>query len=412
MTSPPEVSYRSLFDEPGRKRFLSATAIGRLPNSMRTISCILMVEQITGSYGIAGLVGATQGLVFALVAPVLGRMIDLRGERQVILWALLIHIAGVGVLIGAAYSDLPSAFMLIGAGIFGGSAVQFGSISRARWARELHGGRTLERAYALEGMIDEVCFILSPMVAVLMALQVHPTAGVLSSLMFTAVATLMLVVQRAAPGVVRPTVATISTEGPPTGSVIRIPTVMLVSAGLLLMGTFYGSVQITSVAFTQDLGNPEAVGWIAIAIGVASLLGAALYGARSWSGSIAIRIIVAFWWVGLSSILFLVSWNIPTIMLAGFVMGLASAPAVIATNVLIEQVAPPERITEAFTWLTSALASGSALGAIMAGQLVDEYGVRAGMLNGVAGGVACAVCVTIGWRLLRMPESQPKLQIP
>ncbi len=412
MTSPPEVSYRSLFDGPGRKWFLSATALGRLPNYMRTISCILMVEQITDSYGIAGMVGATQGLVFALVAPVLGRMIDLRGERRVILWALLTHIAGVCVLIGAAYSNLPSAFMLIGAGIFGGSAVQFGSISRARWARVLNGGRALERAYALEGIIDEVGFILSPMVAVLMALQVHPTAGVLASLAFTALATLMLVVQRAIPATIQPAGETVSSGKQRIGAVIRIPTVTLVSAGLLLMGTFYGSIQITAVAFTQDLGNPQAVGWIAIAIGIASLLGAALYGARSWPGSIAAKIVVTFWWVGLSSILFLVSPNIPAIMVAGFVMGLASAPAVIAANVLIEQVAPPERITEAFTWLTSALASGSAIGAITAGYLVDEYGVRAGMLNGVAGGVACAFCVTIGWRLLRTPEPNPILQIP
>src|SRR5690606_849600 len=104
--------------------------------------------------------------------------------------------------------------------------------------------------------------------------------------------------------------------------------------------------------------------------------------------------------------------NIPTIMVAGFVMGLASAPAVIASNVLIEQVAPPERITEAFSWLTSALASGSAMGAIVAGYLVDEYGVRAGMLNGVAGGVASGLCVSIGWRLLREPGAEPILHIP
>src|SRR5690606_14625586 len=110
--------------------------------------CILLVQQLTGSYGMAGLVGATQTLVAAILAPVLARLIDVRGERGVLFWSMMAHVVGVAVLIAAAYSDLPTASMLVGAAIIGGSSVQFGSLSRARWVHSLGRGRALERAYS------------------------------------------------------------------------------------------------------------------------------------------------------------------------------------------------------------------------------------------------------------------------
>ncbi|MBN3585808.1 hypothetical protein JYB64_25800, partial [Algoriphagus aestuarii] len=82
--------------------------------------------------------------------------------------------------------------------------------------------------------------------------------------------------------------------------------------------------------------------------------------------------------------------------MAMFVTGLAIGPGMIVANLFVEQVSPTARLTEAFAWLGSAMATGAAIGSIIAGYLVDEYGVRGGQVTSVVAGVACGVIVTLG----------------
>jgi hypothetical protein len=59
---------------------------------------------------------------------------------------------------------------------------------------------------------------------------------------------------------------------------------------------------------------------------------------------------------------------------------------------LAGEVAPPGTVTEALTWLTSALAAGLGLGSALAGALVEEAGTTPVLLLVVAyGAVAAAV---------------------
>ena len=402
------VSYRSLFDEPGRLWFLIATAIGRTPSAMKALSCILLVQQITGSYGMAGLVGATQTMVAAILAPVLARLIDVRGEQGVLMWSMMAHIIGVAALIAAAYSDLPSASMLVGAAIIGGSSVQFGSLSRARWVKSLGRGRALERAYSLESMVDEMGFVVGPMLVVPLCIQVHPTAGILASMVMTILGTVMLLRQPSKSKSVR--MSTPLMQGHDAAgeqSVIRIPAVQLMIASLVFMGVLFGAIEIVIVSFTEHQGQPNAASYVAAVFAIGSLLGAVLYGARHWPGDTPVKIFITFWWIGLGTIPILLAPNIPTMAAAVFVTGLAISPAMIVANLFVEQISPPSKLTEAFAWLGSAMATGAAIGSIIAGALVDEFGIRGGQWTSVGGGIACGVIVTGGWKLLRSPERDP-----
>ncbi len=411
MSSATDITYKALFAEPGRAWFLTATAIGRTPSAMKALACILLVQQITGSYGMAGLVGATQTLVAAFLAPVLARLIDVRGERGVLFWSMMAHIIGVVALIWAAYSDLPSASMLVGAAIIGGSSVQFGSLSRARWVRALGRGRSLERAYSLESMVDEMGFVVGPMLVVPLSLQVHPTAGILASTLFTAIGTVMLLTQPVSAESTRMSTRLTSVDGEGGSSVVRFPAVQLIIASLLCMGVLFGAAEIVIVAFAEHLEQPNAASYIAAIFAIGSLLGAVLYGARQWPGSTPMKIMVTYWWIGLGTIPMLLAPNIPTMALAVFITGLAISPGMIVSNLFVEQIAPPTKLTEAFAWLGSAMATGAAFGSIIAGYLVDEVGIRGAQWSVVAGGVACGLIVTFGWKLLRTPESEPILQV-
>jgi MFS family permease len=74
--------------------------------------------------------------------------------------------------------------------------------------------------------------------------------------------------------------------------------------------------------------------------------------------------------------------------------GAAIAPAEASVNAMVDDAAPPGTTTEAFAWLASAIAVGSALGAGAAGTLIDSAGPTAAFaLAGGAG--ALAVLVTV-----------------
>lgn len=405
MSTSSTVSYRSLFAEPGRLWFVSATALGRTTTAMRALACILLVQQLTGSYAMAGLVGATQTLVAAVLAPILARMIDARGERGVLLWAMAAHILGVATLIGAVYSDLPPASMLIGAAIIGGSSVQFGSLSRARWVQALGRGRALERAYSLESMIDEMGFIIGPLMVVPLCIQVHPAAGILASMALTITGSSMLLAQRRSRESSQETTSALRGGVSTGGSVIRIPAMKLIASAMVLGGTLFGATEIVIVAFAENHGHPTSASFIVAAFGVGSLLGAVVYGARHWPGSTSIKLIVAFWWLGVGTVPILLAPTIGFMTAAVFLAGLAIAPCLITANLFVEQIAPHGKLTEAFAWMGSAGATGAALGSITAGYLVDEFGVRGGQWGAVAGGISAAIVISAGWRLLRTPET-------
>ena len=77
-------SYLSVWRLPSAPVLLVAGFAGRLPSAMVPLALLLMVQQQTGSYAVAGLAAATYGLAMAGMAPVLGRLADRRTPRPVL----------------------------------------------------------------------------------------------------------------------------------------------------------------------------------------------------------------------------------------------------------------------------------------------------------------------------------------
>jgi MFS family permease len=405
------VSYRSLLATPGAAIFFLACFLGRIPLAMRALGCVLLVQQLTGSYGLAGVVGATQTLVAAFASPRLGRIADRYGERTVLLWSMVVHAIGMLALIAAAYADPPAVVLLLAAAVLGGSAMPFGSLSRARWVALLGKGRALERAYAMEAMADEAGFIIGPLLVVPLSVSVNAAAGLLCSLALTIVGTLLLLRGTVPVTADEPPVRVTPTEGTKDGrTVIGIPGIQVLVASLLFLGIIFGSVEIVLVAFAEDLGAPNAASVLAALFAAGSLVGAVAYGAIHWQSPVDRRLKIAIWWMALGTIPILLASSIPAMGVAVFVSGLAISPGMIAANTVVETLAPPRMLTEAFSWIGSALSTGAAFGSIVAGVVLDDIGVRGGQAIGLFGGGLAALVVIVWARHLRATPRQGRIE--
>lgn len=402
-TASTKTTYRGLFDGPGTIVFFVATILGRVPISMRSLGVVLLIEQLTGSFGLAGIIGATQTFVAAFALPRLGRLVDRIGERTLLIWTTTVHAIGMTWLITAAYLKPNMLLMMIGAALVGASSMPFGSLSRARWVGTLGKGPRLGKAYAMESMADEIGFIVGPMLVVPLSISITPGAGLIGSLTMTLLASTVLVLQK------RPETNTRVAPQPATTSestsVIGIPGVQVLVASLFFIGVIFGAVDIVMVAFADHLGRPNMASILTSIFAVGSFIGAIAYGAKTWHTSVDRRYRLAIWWLSLGTIPILLANTVFTMSLAALLTGVAIAPAMISANTVIENLAPPKMLTEAFAWLSSAVATGAAMGVVIAGQVLDHIGVRGGQAIGLFGGILTSLVVLIWAKYLRAERS-------
>jgi hypothetical protein len=142
--------------------------------------------------------------------------------------------------------------------------------------------------------------------------------------------------------------------------------------------------------------------------GLGSAIAGVWYGSRRWKSSHASRLTAALavTVLGTAPLAF-----IPGIwpMAAAITAAGLGISATLASSYRVAQMAvPPGQRTEAMSWLTTAAATGTAVGAPLAGRLIDFRGAPAGYLFAFAAGLA-AVAITLlrRSRLTASPDPPP-----
>jgi MFS family permease len=368
--------YQKVLSEPRARAFSIAGFVARLPLSMTGIGIVLLVSLTTGSFGQAGLLIAVVTLTAAVVAPLWGRAIDRVGQARVLLLAALINNISLAVLIIAVELAWPLAASVVAAAGVGAGFTLAGSAVRARWTLRLNGSPLLNTAFALEAMLDEVVFIIGPILATFLATAVHPALGITTSAVIGLIGAVALAAQRSSQPPVRS-----GSQG--HIALRRLPWLILLPVAIAsaAMGMVFGGMEVAVVAFAKEAGVLPFTGVILMAWAFGSLVAGAVTGAIVWKASPArrFRIGAILLAVSLLPMPFVSEPLVLSLLL--ILSGMAIAPTLIASVAVTQASVDQSRLTEALAWISTGMAAGVAAGAAVAGQLIDHAGAQAGFFG-------------------------------
>ena len=416
--------YSQLLAIKGTRGFVSAGFVGRLPMSMMGLGTVLLVQSSTGSYGVAGAVAACLAIASSSAAPLVGRWIDRLGQARVLLPSLAVHTVGLLTLLAAAHWRTPRWSLFATATITGIAIPPVSSCVRARWALVAPDTARLQVAYALESVLDEVIFIVGPVLVTLLATAASPAVAVASTLAFVATGVLTFAAQRGtepAPSA-RPAADRAATAGPADDSgnradrrrrsAIGVPGVRVVVTAFVALGAVFGALGVSMVAFAGEQGARGAAGPLLAVLAGASMCAGVVYGARGWRAPLHRRFAVALGLLAVGVVPLAIVDSVPLMAAAAVLAGLAVSPSLISGYGLVERLSPSGALTEGLTWVSTAVGLGIAIGSSASGQLVDLRGAGWGFAVCLAGAAAAAVVGLSGHRVLRSAADPNPVLVP
>ncbi|MEU5251078.1 MFS transporter [Streptomyces longwoodensis] len=385
--APSRPGYGQLLRTRGAWTFLLPGFAARQPFAMLTLSIVLLVQHTTGSYGAAGAAAAVTGVSMALFAPYSGRLADRYGQRAVLIPGVLVHtLSGVGLTV-LALAHAPLWALFAAAVPTGASVPQVGPMVRARWGVKLKGSPLMPTAAAFESVTDELTFVVGPLLATALCTAVHPAGGLLTEATLTLVGGLLFAAQRGT----QPSVTPAGHARVEHASALRVPGVRVLIVAFLGIGSVFGGMQVSLAAFTESIGEPGLNGVLYGVFAAGNMLSGVVCGAVAWKVAPQRRLLVGYAALALTASGPWAAHSVLVLAGLGLLVGMCIAPALITGYTLVEGLVPAGARTEAFTWLTGAVALGQAAAVTVAGQLEDRVGGGAGFLVPMAGTVLALV---------------------
>jgi MFS family permease len=379
-------SYARVLGRPGALAFSSAGLVARLPISLVGLGIVLLVEERTGSYGLAGTVSAVFVLAEAAFAVLHGRWVDHYGQARVLPVAISVFAAGLSLMILAVEQDWPTAWTYVFAALGGAALPQVGASVRTRWSHLLDVPAEKQTAFALEAVLDEVVFVVGPVLVTLLATSWHPVAGLGLALVSGVAGTFAFAAQRRTEP---PAGRTVVTDGPRPAMPWRL--VLPLALVCMTLGALFGAAEVTTVAFAEEQGHRGVAGWLLAAWSFGSLVAGLVTGAIAWRSGPDVRLRWGSAAMALAMVPLMFVSSLPLMAVVLLVGGLAIAPTMIGAMTMVEQGVPPLRLTEGMAVLHTGIVAGVAPGATIAGFVVDHSGASAAYVVALAGGVLGAL---------------------
>ncbi len=233
-------------------------------------------------------------------------------------------------------------------------------------------------AYALEASLQEITFIVGPLLVALLTAAVSPVLALGVAAVLGGVGTMLIAVAEP----VRAWRPEEERHASILGALASRGVLTLIGLSACL-GLGFGGTEVGFPAFAEGHGGAE-LGSIPLSLFAGgSLVGGLVAGARVTLPPLPMlrisAVVLAF---GLA--LPLLGWSLPSMSVLAFVAGLAIAPVVMSAYGLVDAVAARGTAAEAFAWITTAVFAGFSVGMALGGTLIDLYGSKASFVLGTA----------------------------
>jgi MFS family permease len=418
--------YRELLRIAPVRRLLIVGMIARFPHSaagvLLTLHVVLTLER---GYAAAGAVAALVTIGIAAGAPWRGRRIDRVGLRAALIPSVIAE-----AVIWSVAPRLPYEWLLVAALVGGVFTLPVFSVVRQSLG-VMVSGSSRRTAFTLDSISTEIMFMAGPATGVVLATQVSTVLGLALVGVSTAAAGLFLMwfnpptrsdqpetvaeppseaedaaaaveaVVAAAPHVHEASAELLPGARPSLRHRVRgrvrgqvqgtfawlnlpVAVVMAVAAaaGLVLAGTEVGIV--SSLEKTDEVAL---LGFVFFSWCAASVVGGLLYGALHRPVSPVLLLLL----MGALTVPLGLAQDTLTLSLLALLPGLLCAPVLAAASEKVAEYVREERRGEAMGWYGSALTSGVAFGAPVAGVVIDAVGPWGGFAT--VGTVASVLCL-------------------
>lgn len=421
------------------RRFDIACLLMRMYGYMMDIGTVAMLSLAGYSFLESGLVSSVIALAIFLIGPRLGKLVDERGQSRVVPFAALVSLTGLVALLITVQFHGPLWILFI-ASVFVGCIPSAQALSRARWVYLLRMGKLGEKApnvttiFSYEGILDDIGFMIAPALSIFLASSFTPIAGLaVGGVCFLIGATLLTHAKETEPHPGwRSATDTASSDAPASNSstpekskapakekkslfrTSRIVRVLFVL--MLLLGSFFGTFDTTSVAFAEELGEPNIASGALMLSALVSIAIGFLFGTLRLAIPHYKQVLIAATCIGVGyGSMMLISDAVSLYVVSCF-GALFYAPFLIVMNGACERSVPGKRLTEAITWLNAGCTCGLAIGPTLAGIMIDLWGAQAGFIMGGVLALAIPVIALLHRRTIKTGRKstvrRAKIKIP
>ncbi|MDY7541247.1 MULTISPECIES: MFS transporter [unclassified Cryobacterium] len=364
-------SYWTLLKTPGVARLIAAQLTARFPFGMLSLAFLIHIERVYDSYGSAGLVLGAMSIGQAIAGPLTSRLMGRWGMRPVIIATIAICASAIVVM---ALLVLPIWGLMVIGLVAGLTTPPIQPAVRTIYPKIVNS-RQLTPLFSLDASAQEIIWVLGPVIATFVAIQISSVAGILLAAAFLVGGGIWFVVL---PEVGR---VRIPRSRRKLGAVLKRPPVLLSTVVGFMLVAACSAVEAGVVAAFGH-GSADS-GWVLGIFAIGSLVGGLALGhAPIGPWALAGRMLIVTIGLSLATLGLSFWWLAATLLLAG--IGIAPAFAVlfgiVSASVKFSDTA------EAYGWVGTGQLMGAALGSATAGFMIDHNGAGSAIL--VAAGFA------------------------